>query len=93
MQLAAIEFARNVLGLKEADSTELNPDTPEPVISVGDQKLDFIRVGTIADLGAQGNVTLRDPGFLIFQNIYWEQETIFPERTIRSLGFWNFKPS
>ena len=51
MQLAAIEFARNVLGLKEADSTELNPETPEPVISLlEDQKLDLLggtmRLGT-----------------------------------------------
>ncbi len=28
MQMAAIEFARNVLGIKDADSTEMQPDTP-----------------------------------------------------------------
>jgi len=33
MQLAVVEFARNVLGLKEADSFEINPDTPYPVIN------------------------------------------------------------
>jgi CTP synthase len=32
MQLAVIEFSRHVLGLKKADSTELNPQTPDPVI-------------------------------------------------------------
>ena len=32
MQTACIEFARNVCGLKEADSTEFDPDTPHPVI-------------------------------------------------------------
>jgi|SRR5690625_362495 len=32
MQLAIIEFSRHVLGLEEADSTELNPETPHPVI-------------------------------------------------------------
>lgn len=32
MQLAMIEFARNVLGIKEADSMEFNADTKEPVI-------------------------------------------------------------
>ncbi|OAG28358.1 CTP synthase [Thermodesulfatator autotrophicus] len=32
MQLAVIEFARHVAGLKEADSTEFNPNTPYPVI-------------------------------------------------------------
>ena len=31
-QIALIEFARNVLGIKEANSTEFNPKTKEPVI-------------------------------------------------------------
>jgi len=34
MQLATIEFARNVAGLKGAHSTELNPKTPYPVIAL-----------------------------------------------------------
>ncbi len=43
MQLAAIEFARNVLGLKGANSTELNPHTKIPVISLlEDQKLNLL---------------------------------------------------
>ncbi len=33
-QLATIEFARNVCGLKDANSTEINPDTPHPVIDL-----------------------------------------------------------
>ncbi len=32
MQLAVVEFARNVLNLKDAHSTECNPDTKDPVI-------------------------------------------------------------
>jgi CTP synthase len=32
LQCAVIEFARNVLGLKDADSAEFNPSTPHPVI-------------------------------------------------------------
>lgn len=32
-QYAVLEFARNVLGLVDADNTEVNPDTPTPVIS------------------------------------------------------------
>ena len=32
MQTACIEFARNVCGLRDADSTEFNADTPFPVI-------------------------------------------------------------
>lgn len=32
MQLASIEFARNVAGLKGANTVEVNPDTPYPII-------------------------------------------------------------
>lgn len=39
MQCAVIEFARNVLGLEDADSTEMSPATKHPVIHLmNDQK-------------------------------------------------------
>jgi CTP synthase len=34
LQLAVIEFARHVAGLKEAHTTEVNPRTPQPVIDL-----------------------------------------------------------
>ena len=34
MQLAVIEYARNVLGLKEANTTEIDPASPNPVIDI-----------------------------------------------------------
>jgi len=34
MQMAVIEYSRNVLGLKDANSTEMNPDTTNPVIDL-----------------------------------------------------------
>ena len=34
MQIAIIEFARNVLGLDGANSAEINPDTAHPVIDI-----------------------------------------------------------
>lgn len=34
MQLAVVEFARNVLGLKEANTTEINPKTKHPVVDI-----------------------------------------------------------
>lgn len=37
MQLAIIEFARNVLGINDADSTEINPNTTNPIISKIDE--------------------------------------------------------
>lgn len=52
MQMAAIEFARNVLNIPEADSTEMNPDTAEPVIDMmEDQKKTTVKGGTMR-LGA-----------------------------------------
>lgn len=40
MQLAVIEFARNVAGLTEATSTEFNKKTPQPIISLITEWLD-----------------------------------------------------
>lgn len=52
MQMCVIEFARDVLGLKEAASAEVNPSTPYPVISLmEDQKSTTIKGGTMR-LGA-----------------------------------------
>lgn len=52
MQMAAIEFARNVLNLPLADSTEMNPDTDFPVIDMmEEQKKITIKGGTMR-LGA-----------------------------------------
>ena len=48
MQMAVIEFSRNILGLKEADSTEMNPETPHPVIDLmEDQKSISNKGGTM----------------------------------------------
>ena len=35
---AVIEFARNVLGLQDAHSTEMNPHTSQPVIDLMEQQ-------------------------------------------------------
>ena len=40
MQVAVIEFARNVAGLEGANSTEFDPDTPHPVIALITEWLD-----------------------------------------------------
>jgi CTP synthase len=45
MQLATIEFARNACGLGGANSTELDPDTPHPVVALITEWLD--RTGRI----------------------------------------------
>ena len=52
MQMCVVEFARDVLGLKEASSAEVNPSTPYPVIDLmEDQKSTTIKGGTMR-LGA-----------------------------------------
>ncbi|MFN2541219.1 MAG: CTP synthase, partial [Chthoniobacterales bacterium] len=42
MQVATIEFARNVCGIKKANSTEFDPDTPDPVISLLEEQREKI---------------------------------------------------
>lgn len=52
MQMAAIEFARNVLGLKDAHSTEMNPDTKEPVIDLMEEQKKVTSKGGTMRLGS-----------------------------------------
>lgn len=52
MQCAMIEFARNVLGIKDADSTEVNPGTPEPVIDMMEEQKKITTKGGTMRLGA-----------------------------------------
>ena len=62
MQMCVVEFARNVLGMKGAHSTEVNPGTEYPVINLmEDQKSTTSKGGTMR-LGAY-KCKLR-PGFL-----------------------------
>ena len=53
MQCAAIEFARNVIGLGGAHSTEFNKDTPHPVICLLDEQKSITDKGGTMRLGAQ----------------------------------------
>lgn len=52
LQVVAIEFARNVLNYKDADSSEFNPDTPTPVISLLPEQYEGIDMGGTLRLGA-----------------------------------------
>ncbi len=51
MQCAVIEFARNVLQLKDAHSTEFVPHTKNPVISLLEEQADIDRMGGTMRLG------------------------------------------
>lgn len=52
MQMACVEFARNVLGLKDAHSTEMHPDTKNPVISMMEEQKAITQMGGTMRLGA-----------------------------------------
>jgi CTP synthase len=52
MQCAVIEFARNVLGFKDAHSTEFDPDSNYPVISLMEEQTTVINKGGTMRLGA-----------------------------------------
>jgi CTP synthase len=52
MQMAVIEFARNVLGLKDAHSTEMDPGTPNPVIDLMEEQKKITAKGGTMRLGA-----------------------------------------
>jgi len=52
MQCAVIEFARNVLNLKDANSTEMHQNTPYPVIDLMDEQKTVINLGGTMRLGA-----------------------------------------
>ncbi|MEW4924220.1 CTP synthase [Algibacter sp. 2305UL17-15] len=52
MQMAVIEFARNVLHLKDANSSEMDADTPHPVIDLMEEQKTIKNKGGTMRLGA-----------------------------------------
>jgi CTP synthase len=53
MQSAVIEYSRNVLGLKDANSTEMNPKTSAPVIDLIYAQKEVTEKGGTMRLGGQ----------------------------------------
>ncbi|MEC3967027.1 CTP synthase [Flagellimonas halotolerans] len=52
MQMAVIEFARTVLGLEKANSTEMDKNTPDPVISLMEEQKSITDMGGTMRLGS-----------------------------------------
>ena len=52
MQLAIVEFARNVIGFHDAHSLELNPSTTHPVIHIMQDQIGIEDIGGTLRLGA-----------------------------------------
>ncbi|MCQ6563948.1 CTP synthase [Paenibacillus mendelii] len=51
MQVAVIEYARNITGLRDANSSEINPSTPYPVIDLLPEQKDVEDMGGTMRLG------------------------------------------
>ena len=52
MQMAVIEFSRNILGLKDANSTEMDENTPHPVIALMENQKNITKKGGTMRLGS-----------------------------------------
>ena len=70
LQMMSIDFARNVLGLAGANSTEVDPLTPHPVIDLMNDQRDVTDMGGTMRLGAYYAVL--QPGSLVYE-AYGEQ--------------------
>lgn len=52
MQMAVIEYGRNVCAFEKANSTEMDPDTPNPVIDIMEEQKTITDMGGTMRLGA-----------------------------------------
>jgi len=69
MQCAVIEFARNVLGFADANSTEISRTTKHPVIDLMDEQKEIIEKGGTMRLGAYPcNLTKGTLAYKAYQN-------------------------
>jgi CTP synthase len=68
-QLSIVSFARNVLGLQEANSTEIDPQTPYPVIDLLPEQKGISNMGGTMRLGGHG-IAVQKPSkaFDIYQS-------------------------
>lgn len=73
MQMAVIEYGRNVLGLADANSTEMDANTPNPVISLMEEQKTITNKGGTMRLGAW-DCDLKE-GSLV-QKVYHGEKTI-----------------
>jgi CTP synthase len=71
MQVATIEFARNVCGIEDADSTEFNRDTTEPVISLLEEQRGIRNKGASMRLGTWPTKIVQDT---LAEKIYGDTE-------------------
>jgi len=70
MQLACIEFARNVCGIPAASSREFDPKAPEPVIDLMEEQKKLINKGATMRLGAYACAIEKDT---LAQRVYQDR--------------------
>ncbi|WP_435625163.1 CTP synthase [Flagellimonas sp.] len=71
MQMAVIEFARNVLGLENANSTEMDESTPYPVINLMEEQKSITNMGGTMRLGSWDCELLEDT---LVHQVYGEKD-------------------
>ena len=72
-QVAVIEYARNVMGLRDANSTEFDPHCPQPVISELPEQKKVEKLGGSMRLG--GQMVQITPGSLAYE-LFGNRETV-----------------
>lgn len=84
-QLALVAFARHVCGLADANSAEVNPNTPHPVLDLMPEQKDVAYKGATMRLGAH-DISIK-PGTLAYE--LYRSETIRERHRHR----WEVNPS
>ncbi len=77
MQLAVVEYARNVCGLEGANSTEIDPNTPHPVVDILPEQKKLLKkkkYGATMRLGAYPAVLKK--GSLVYE-LYGRKEVVY----------------
>lgn len=86
MQIATIEFARNVCGLAGANSTEFQKNTPHPVISLQEEQQGVTDMGASMRRGSCESILY--PGTKSYE-LYQKADTIHERHRHR----WEFNPA
>ncbi len=74
--MAVIEYARNVLGLANANSTEMDEKTTHPVISLMEEQKNIVNKGGTMRLGAwECNLKADSIAFKVYGNTNIEETT------------------
>jgi len=76
MQLATIEFSRNVAGMKKAHTTEIDPKTPYPIISLMSEQKEFLKNKNYGDTQRLGNHPCKIAANTVASRAYGKTEIV-----------------